>query len=114
MGLIYKIIAIDEWRLAEETGVFNGSAVDRADGYIHFSTAEQVAKTAAKWFANRADLHLVAVDAKGLGEALRWEISRDDALFPHLYSALPMSAVRWQRALPIGGDGRHEFGRLEA
>jgi uncharacterized protein (DUF952 family) len=114
MTLIFKIVGEEEWRAAEAAGVFNGSAVDLADGFIHFSTADQVEETASKWFAGRGDLTLVAVDTEALGEGLRWEVSRGGAIFPHLYAALPMSAVRWRRALPLASDGRHQFGRLEA
>jgi len=112
MTLIFKIVGADEWRRAEEAGVFAGAAVDRTDGYIHFSTAAQAAETAAKWFADRDDLVLAAVEAVALGEALRWERARGGALFPHLYGPLPLSAVRWARALPLGAEGRHEFGNL--
>jgi uncharacterized protein (DUF952 family) len=114
MNLIFKIAGADEWRAAEEAGVFGGSAVDRADGYIHFSTAAQAMETAAKWFAGREDLVLAAVDSDVLGAALRWEASRGGALFPHLYAPLPISTVRWSRTLPLGVDGRHIFGNLDA
>ena len=114
MALIFKIVGAEEWRAAEAAGVFSGAAVDRADGYVHFSTAEQAAETAAKWFAGRADLVLAAVDADALGPALRWEPSRGGALFPHLYAPLALSAVVWTRPLPLGDDGRHVFGSLEA
>jgi uncharacterized protein (DUF952 family) len=112
--VVYKIVATEEWAEAEAAGVFVGASVDRADGFIHFSTAEQAADTAAKWFAGRGDLTLAAVDAEVLGDDLRWEPSRGGALFPHLYAAMPMSAVVWSRALPLGLDGRHVFGNLEA
>ena len=111
-SLIFKIVSAQEWRAAEAAGVFHGSAVDVADGFIHFSTAEQVAETAAKWFAGRDDLVLVAVDAATLGEPLRWEASRGGTLFPHLYSELPMSAVRWRRAMELASDGRHDVSGL--
>ena len=111
--LIFKLVATAEWRAAESAGAFDGAEVDRADGYIHFSTAAQAAETAAKWFAGREDLTLVAVDPEALGANLKWEPSRGDALFPHLYASLPMSAVVWSRPLPLGPDGRHDFGRLE-
>jgi uncharacterized protein (DUF952 family) len=114
MTLVFKIVSTDEWRAAERDGVFDGAAVDRADGYIHFSTAAQAPETAAKWFAGREDLTLAAVDADRLGPALRWEPSRGGALFPHLYGPLPMSAVVWARPLPLGSDGRHIFGDLAA
>jgi uncharacterized protein (DUF952 family) len=111
--VVYKIVATEEWAKAQATGVFTGAAIDRADGFIHFSTAEQAPETAAKWFAGRSDLTLAAVDADTLGDDLRWEPSRGGALFPHLYAALPMSAVLWSRPLPLGSDGGHVFGILE-
>jgi uncharacterized protein (DUF952 family) len=112
--IVYKIVATQEWAVAETAGAFTGAAIDRADGFIHFSTAEQAPETAAKWFAGRGDLTLAAIDAEALGDDLRWEPSRGGALFPHLYRALPMSAVVWSRPLPLGPDGRHVFGSLEA
>ena len=114
MALIYKIVAAEEWRAAEAAGAFLGAAVDRADGYIHFSTAAQAPETAAKWFAGRGDLALVAVDADALGPALRWEKARGGALFPHLHGPLPLAAVVWARPLPLGADGRHRFDGLAA
>ena len=113
MPLIFKIVGAEQWRAAEAAGVFEGAPIDLADGYVHFSTAGQAPETAARWFAGQNDLMLVAVDAEALGPALRWEPSRGGALFPHLYAPLPMSAVRWTRALPLGLDGRHVFGTLE-
>ena len=112
--LVYKIVAAEEWTKAEAAGVFEGAAIDRADGFIHFSTAGQAPETAAKWFAGRDGLTLAAIDAEALGADLRWEPSRGGALFPHLYAALPMRAVVWTRPLPLGSDGRHVFGSLEA
>ena len=111
--VVYKIVATKEWTRAEAKGVFTGAAVDRADGFIHFSTAAQVPETVAKWFAGRDDLTLAAIDAEALGDHLRWEPSRGGALFPHLYADLPMSAVVWSRPLKLGTDGRHVFGSLE-
>ena len=112
MALIFKIVAAEEWRAAEAAGVFLGAGIDRQDGFIHFSTASQAPETAAKWFAGRGDLMLVAVDAEGLGRELRWEPSRGGALFPHLYGALPLALIAWARPLPLAADGRHEFGEL--
>ncbi len=112
MALIFKIVAAEEWRAAAATGAFVGSAVDRKDGYIHFSTAAQAPETAAKRIAGRADLILAAVEADALGPALRWEPSRGGALFPHLHGALPLAAVAWARQLPLGPDGRRDFGEI--
>jgi uncharacterized protein (DUF952 family) len=107
--MIYKICDAATWRAAERVGEFAGATVDLADGYIHFSAADQVVETAAKHFAGRSDLVLVAVDANALGAALKWEVSRGGALFPHLYATLPLTAVRWVKPLPLGPDGRHVF-----
>jgi len=112
MSFIFKIVGASEWRAAEAAGVYSGADVDRADGFIHFSAAKQAEETAAKWFKGREDLVLVAVEAEAMGEALRWEVSRGGALFPHIYGPLPMAAVAWSRPLPLGADGRHVFGPL--
>jgi len=110
---IYKICPAGLWREAERAGVFEGAAVDRADGFIHFSSAGQVAETAAKHFAGQGDLLLVSVDAGRLGTALKWEPSRGGALFPHLYGALPLDAVTGVAPLPLGRDGRHVLPPLD-
>ena len=112
--LIYKIAPRTLWAVAETHGVFDGAPVDHADGYIHFSTAEQAVETAAKHFAGETDLVLVAVDAAALGEALKWEVSRGGALFPHLYAPLPLGAVVSVVDLPLGPDGRHVFPEFTA
>jgi uncharacterized protein (DUF952 family) len=112
MTPIYKICTASEWREAETAGVYRGSAVDRKDGFIHFSTAEQAAETAAKWFAGQHDLVLAAVDADTLGDRLKWEPSRGGALFPHLYADLDLKAVLRVDALPLDASGRHVFPRF--
>jgi len=109
MNLIFKICGEAEWRAAERRGVYRGSSVDERDGFIHFSTADQLAGTAAMHFAGRDDLLLIAVEAAALGVELRFEPSRGGALFPHLYGSLPLSAVRFVEAMPLGADGRHRL-----
>lgn len=108
-SIIYKICPESLWRSAEAAGRFEGAPVDLADGYIHFSTAAQARETAAKHFAGQSDLLLVAVEARRLGDALRWEPSRGGALFPHLYAPLGLDAVLWTRPLPLGANGFHAF-----
>jgi uncharacterized protein (DUF952 family) len=100
MTTIYKICPALLWREAERNGVFRGSNDDLRDGFIHFSTAAQVAATAAKHFAGQRDLLLLHVDAARLGDALKWEPSRGSALFPHLYGTLAISAVTRVDPLP--------------
>lgn len=106
---VYKIAPRSLWSEAERTGRFDGAPVDRADGFIHFSTGAQAVETAAKHFSGQDGLVLVAVDAAALGDALKWEVSRGGALFPHLYGPLRLDAVSWVRPLPLGPDGAHLF-----
>jgi uncharacterized protein (DUF952 family) len=113
MATLYKICPAALWREAERDGVFRGSEHDRRDGFIHFSTAAQVAGTAAKHFAGQDDLMLVFVDAARLGAALKWEPSRGGDLFPHLYGPLDVAAAIRVEPLPLGDDGRHRFPPLE-
>jgi len=94
---IFKIVEASQW---PADGIYEGSADDARDGFIHLSTADQVPGTLARHFAGRTGLLLVEVDAGALGAALKWEPSRGGALFPHLYGPLPRSAVRAVRALP--------------
>jgi uncharacterized protein (DUF952 family) len=111
--LIYKIFRGPEWSALVETGETAGAPVDLADGFIHFSTAGQVAETAAKHFAGEAGLVLAAVEAEGLGDALKWEPSRGGALFPHLYARLSLEDVAWHAEVPLQ-DGVHVFQELDA
>ena len=102
---IYKICPASAWREAERQGVYRGSADDLRDGFIHFSTAAQVAETARKHFFGQTGLFLIAVDADALGDALRWEPSRNDELFPHLYGELDLGAVTAILDLRARSDG---------
>lgn len=111
---IYKICPASAWREAERRGIYDGSADDKRDGFIHFSTAAQLADTARKHFAGQAALFLVAVDADALGDALRWEPSRNDDLFPHLYGSLDLGAVTAVLDLPLRADGGHDIPELSS
>lgn len=106
--LIFKIFRAEEWAQLRQNGETTGAPIDVADGYVHFSTATQAAETAAKHFAGVGGLFLIAVDSDAAGEALKWEVSRGDALFPHLYRKLTLDDVVWAQALPLE-DGVHQF-----
>jgi len=112
--IIYKIVPEALWREAERNGRFTGAPIDVADGFIHFSTDEQVRETAARHFAAQTGLLLVAIDGARLGNALKYEVSRGGALFPHLYGPLDLEAVVWVEPLPLGANGMHQFPAAEA
>jgi uncharacterized protein (DUF952 family) len=109
---IYKICPASAWREAERQGVYRGSADDVRDGFIHFSLAAQVAETARKHFFGQTGLFLIEVDADALGEALRWESSRNDELFPHLYGELDLGAVTGVHSMHARSDGTHDIPEL--
>ena len=113
MRTIYKICPASAWREAERRGVFRGSADDLRDGFIHFSTGPQVGETAKKHFFGRTGLFLIAVDADALGDSLRWEPSRNDELFPHLYGELDLGAVTAILDLRARSDGSHDIPELK-
>jgi uncharacterized protein (DUF952 family) len=115
--LVFKIFRRPEWNHLRDAGETAGAPIDVTDGYVHFSTAAQVAQTAARYFAGQSDLVLVAVEESKLGSALKWEASRGGALFPHLYRHLKMSDVLWDKSLPLGASGHifpedHMFPRV--
>ncbi len=98
--MIYKLLAAADWSAAVARGSYRGSAVDRRDGFVHFSAAGQVVQTAAIHFGGQAGLVLLTVDEDRLGGELRWEVSRGGASFPHLYGELPVAAVAAVHPLP--------------
>lgn len=105
----YKLVDRAEWEAARVAGAYAGSAVDLADGYIHMSSAAQLAETARRHYPGRSDLLLVTVDLTVLGEALKWEASRGGDLFPHLFAPLPLAAAREERGLSVDADGVMRF-----
>jgi uncharacterized protein (DUF952 family) len=109
---IYTLLRTDDWRAAEVAGAYHGSADDRRDGFLHFSTASQLRASAAKHRAGVTDLLMVEVPGASLGGSLKWEPASSGSrpgLFPHLYGALPLAAVRRVVQLPLGDDGLHQF-----
>ncbi|HKP60580.1 MAG TPA: DUF952 domain-containing protein [Polyangiales bacterium] len=110
MASVFRILSADEWQRAQGDGVFRGAAHDQRDGFIHCSSAVQVAGTLRAHYAGVRDLLLLFVDASAL--PVRWEPSREGELFPHVYGELPVSAVQRVESLPLGQDGLHQLPEL--
>ncbi|WP_020593166.1 DUF952 domain-containing protein [Kiloniella laminariae] len=104
---IYHVCKATEWQEVIDAGVYSGSSQDRADGFIHFSSGRQLRLSVAKHRAGQDNLVLLEVDSALLGEKLVWEESRGGQLFPHLYGALPLSAVHRNGPVRLGPDGKH-------
>lgn len=104
--LIYKIATQAAYGPARASHSFEGMPIDAADGYMHFSTAEQLRETLRLHFKGQADLVLLAVRTNDLGDRLVWEPSRGGQLFPHLYGGpLPKSAIAWEETISVAADG---------
>lgn len=108
-AFIYKIVDAPEFDQAVADGIYAGAPVDLKDGYIHFSAAAQVAETIRLHFRGRGSLVLAAIRTADLGSALRWEPSRDGALFPHLYANLEMKSVEWSVPIFVDDAGNCEL-----
>ena len=105
MSLIYKICDVDLWEKAKAEGHFIGAEIDLRDGFIHFSTAEQLGETLLLHFERVENLLLLTIDGRRLD--VKWEPARAGKLFPHLYDILPLSAVLAINPLLLDDDGRH-------
>jgi len=93
MEPIFKIVPKNLWDEALKQGYFRGSADDLRDGFIHFSTIDQLEDTANRHFKGQKDLLLLSVAVEKLDDCLKYEVSRGGDLFPHLYGHLPLAAV---------------------
>ena len=105
---LYHMARRSDWAQAEAAGIYTGSADDRRDGFLHFSTAAQVAESARRHRAGQADLLLIVV-AEAAAGPWRWEAARGGDLFPHLYADLPIKAAVGVHELALGEDGLHVF-----
>jgi len=108
-NLIYHICKEIEWENALTSGLYFGSPQDLGDGFIHFSTAEQIICSAAKHRAGESGLLILTVEPDKLGQNLKWEKSRGGDLFPHLYGPLSVKAVLKSKKLKLDQDGKHIF-----
>jgi uncharacterized protein (DUF952 family) len=106
VNLIYKVIPRAEWESVTDT--YDGSAHDRQDGFLHFSTRAQLPETLRRHYAGQSDLMLVAVEAALLGTALKWEYApKRGEDFPHLYAPLAKNMVAWAAPLARDADGEY-------
>jgi uncharacterized protein (DUF952 family) len=112
-GMIYHMCPAEAWRAALRAGEYRGTEDDLRDGFIHFSTAAQIAESARRHRAGQSGLLLIAVESERLGDRLRWEPSRGGALFPHLHGPLDPAEAASVRPLPLGPGGVHVFPPLD-
>ena len=103
--VIYKVTTRALWARGGVESYLPYSPVDEKDGFMHFSTAGQLRETLRLHFAGQGDLVLCAVSEAAVEADLRWEPSRGGALFPHLYGALPLTAIAAHHDIAVTADG---------
>ena len=102
---IYKICTKEEWDEAKKLNVFFGSQIDKRDGFIHLSSGDQVNETARFHFNGKEGLILLEIKTDKL--KIKWEKSRDNNFFPHLYSSLPLNQVSREYNLILDKNNNH-------
>ncbi|MDA9703147.1 DUF952 domain-containing protein [Paracoccaceae bacterium] len=105
MGKVFKVCEEDDWKSIEKERFFLGSKTDRSDGFIHFSTSEQLEETLTKYFMSKSPLYLLEVKTDDV--ELVWETSRNNQFFPHLYGPLPLDMVSQVYRIFIDDEGKH-------
>jgi uncharacterized protein (DUF952 family) len=100
MASIFHIILSAVWDEAQSESVYRGDTLD-AEGFIHFSTREQVLFVANARYKGHPGLLLLEIDTDKLSAPLKYEAPFEgapsgldaDPHFPHLYGALNLDAV---------------------
>ena len=105
MGKVFKVCEEDDWESTKNEDFFLGSKTDRSDGFIHFSTSEQLEETLEKYFKSKSPLYLLEVKTDDV--EFVWEISRNNQLFPHLYGPLPLNLVSQVYIILMDEEGKH-------
>src|SRR5690606_19257644 len=103
---LFKVTTTELWSKAQTSGILPPSPIDVGDGFMHLSAQSQLRETLRLHFAGQDGLMLLEIDQSGLGEALVWEVSRGGALFPHVYGAVPLSAVLSAHTISVTSDGQ--------
>ncbi len=102
---IFKITTSNLWNKSQKTGLLSPMPIDIADNYIHFSTHTQLAQTLRLHFKGQSDLMLLGVLIKDLKNDLKWEKSRNNELFPHLYSELNINLIKFSKPIKVDNEG---------
>ena len=95
-GKVYKVLTHDEWKVSKEKG-FILTDLDTKDGFIHLSTAKQLAGTLFYYFEDYETLILVQFNSNELGKELVFEDpipkGNRNGKFPHFYSELDVDKI---------------------
>jgi uncharacterized protein (DUF952 family) len=106
---ICHILSLSDWKKAREEGSYQPPSLQQ-EGFIHFSTPQQVIKTANRFYAQQTDLCLLLVDENQLVAELRFENTEGvQEAFPHLYGPLNLESVLDIQPLTLDPQGSFQY-----
>jgi len=91
--VIFHITTQVAWDEAARAGSYRADTLE-SEGFIHCSTADQVAEVANVRFRGREDLVLLWIDPERVRAEIKYEDASDGSgTFPHIYGPLDIDAV---------------------
>jgi uncharacterized protein (DUF952 family) len=109
MRRIFHIVADSVWRQAVAAGSYAPPSL-AAEGFVHFSYRQQVARTANRFYADEDGLIVIEVDPESLADPVVDEdLYGAGELFPHVYGAIKPAAAVAEHPLPRAADGSYTF-----
>ena len=91
---LFKVLSTYEWAKFKKKKEYNGNSLDHKSGFIHLSTQRQLKKTINLYFKKDQKIVILKFNSKDLNQSLKWELSRNNEFFPHLYDSLNYKDVK--------------------
>lgn len=91
---VYRVMLNNEWDEFKKKKKFFGNKLDIQSGFIHLSTKSQIKNTIEKYYKNEDSIIIFKINIKDIAKNLKWEISRNNQLFPHLYGFINFIDVK--------------------
>jgi glutathione S-transferase len=108
MPVIYHLVLPTAWQEKPADAFGASSLAD--EGFIHCSFADQVARSANRFYADASALLVLTIDTTRLTSPLREELASNGQHFPHVYGPINRDAVTAVVPMTRGSDGRWQFG----
>ena len=93
-SFVYRVMLNNEWDEFKKKKKFFGNKLDIKSGFIHLSTKSQIKNTIEKYYKNEDSVIIFKINVKDIAKNLKWEISRNNQLFPHLYGFINFIDVK--------------------
>lgn len=107
--MIWHITTAEACSAAERQGIYRAPSLE-SEGFIHFSTVEQLLGVVNDFYPGQKNLVLLGIDPALVMAEIRFEDCYDTGQeFPHMYGEIPVEAVVQVLDFPPGPDGRFEL-----